>query len=167
MTPQVQRRIAIGLYVLVFVMCCCGLPLMAYGALKRQFRAFLGDDGVTDMISKPFQSNVVVEITVKDEDGNPLKANAHVSMFLPIGREGGEDYEDVFIDGAKRLEYRGVHFISIHISDDEGIYESDYVDWSFSDLRPDDFRFGPDGQTIIVRHDSVLRSLSPRRPTET
>ena len=117
------------------------------------------DAVVSDMMASSFRSNVIIELSVKDEAGNPLKANATVSMFLPIGSQGGEHHESISVDGSKRLEYRGVLSMDITIRADQRGYENDFRSWTFTDLDPDDFRFAPDGRTIIVRHESVLRSF--------
>jgi hypothetical protein len=57
-----------------------------------------------EMISAPQRTDVVLELTVKDENGQPLKASVRNYYFIPSGWEGGYGKQVHEITGFGRFE---------------------------------------------------------------
>ena len=134
-----------------------GVVVLLYVGLSVLTKSSVGGFQVMeDMISKPQQSNVVLEMTIKDGDGKPLSASVDAIYFVPTGWEGAYAKKSARVNGTGRMEFRGIRAIDLEISG-YPTHEDFYRSWDFTDLKPGEWRLAPDQKTIIVRQDVVLR----------
>ena len=94
-----------------------GVVVLLYVGLSVLTKSSVGGFQVMeDMISKPQQSNVVLEMTIKDGDGKPISADVDAIYFKPTGWEGAYAKKSARVTGSGRMEFRGVRAIDLEIT---------------------------------------------------
>ncbi|MBI1289836.1 hypothetical protein GC173_01145 [bacterium] len=111
-----------------------------------------------EMMTKPWKANVVLSVTVKDEAETPMRANAKLEYFKAVGSQGGYGGERFLIDGARRIELRGVSHLVLRLeAEDAENFEMIEKEWLLDDLNPAEWQVGRDGSTVMLQFDAVLK----------